>query len=167
MTDRDNYNYALSLQGSNLVVTQYESTMSPSNGAVIATGRLVLNAGELSVIGADRTPQDISDEHLTDVSEVVTYYLQRITDGNATELARFLLIDGGVTEQYVEIAERIIKFYTPYDTRRANIVSIVKTDGNSATIFYTVTVRDGRGDEFDVPAQYGDGLVSIDVSAWN
>jgi hypothetical protein len=61
MSDRGNYNYALSLQDGNLVVTQYEFGIPVGNGVALRIGELVLNAGELIVIGIDRTPQNIVD----------------------------------------------------------------------------------------------------------
>jgi hypothetical protein len=96
------------------------------------------------------------------VLECVQRYMQLITDGDAAELGRFLLIDGGITEKYTEMAQRIIEYYTQYDTRRAS-ASVQSVDYRTADSLYTVSVSDGRGDEFTVYVVYGDGLVGIDV----
>ena len=95
------------------------------------------------------------------IREYVAQYLQLITDGDTTELARFLLIDGGVTDRYVAIAELVIEYYAPYDTRRAS-VRVVEYD--AAERRYAAIVRDGRGDEFTVYLNYGDGLAGVDTS---
>ena len=101
------------------------------------------------------------------VRDYIQLYLKRITDGDTAELARFLLIDGGVTDEYVKIAKRVIEYYTPYDLRRATVQRVyyneVEVNKQYTKKQYFILVRDGQGEMFRVNADYGDGLVGIDV----
>jgi hypothetical protein len=96
------------------------------------------------------------------VRNYIELYMQLVTDGDTTELARFLLIDGGVTDQYIAIAQRVIEYYAQYDTGGA-IVLHVHYHEFELERQYIIIVRDGRGEMFKVYAGYGDGLVGIDV----
>jgi len=106
----------------------------------------------------------------TDVQLVRDYiqrYMQLITDGDTAELARFLLIDGGVTDRYVKIAERVIEYHAQYDTSKATVQYVYYHEYEMENQYikkeYIILVRDGRGKMFKVYAGYGDGLVGIDV----
>ena len=112
--------------------------------------------------------EDFFPNRLTVIEEkarrCVEMYMQLITDGDTTELARFLLIDGGVTDEYVRIAEQVIEYYTPYDLMQASVKSVELIEefmGNPSR--YAVTVHDGRGDELVIYVGYGDSLVGIDT----
>jgi hypothetical protein len=98
------------------------------------------------------------------VENCVLKYMQLIADGDTTELARFLLIDGGVTDRYIAIAERVIEYYSQYDSGN---VSVINIDYDEATQRYIILVRDGYNVEFSVYAQYGDSLLGIDVSVFD
>ena len=101
------------------------------------------------------------------VRDYIQQYMRLITDGDTAELARFLLIDGGVTDEYLEIARLVIDYYSQYDTRRATVQSVdyheTETELQYTIRQYIILVRDGRGEMFTVYAGYGDGLVGIDV----
>ena len=94
------------------------------------------------------------------VESLVLQYMQHITEGDEIELARFLLIDGGVTDLYITIAQRVIEHFTPYDTGNVSVISI---DYSSAEQRYTVLARDGKDTEFTVYAVYVDSLLGIDI----
>ena len=96
------------------------------------------------------------------VKNYVQTYMQLITDGDLAELARFLLIDGGVTDQYVEIAQRVVEYYGQYDTAGALVQSVTYHEIELERLYYVI-VRDGQGELFKVTLGYGDGLVGIDV----
>ena len=96
------------------------------------------------------------------VREYIQKYLQLITAGDKKELARFILIDGGIDDRYVEIAQRVIEYYSQYDTSGA-IVERVYYFEDEFEKQYTALVRDGRGEMFRIKANYGDSLVGIDV----
>ena len=96
------------------------------------------------------------------VRDYVQRYIQLIEDGDANELARFLLIDGGVTDRYVEIAKRIIEHHAQYDTSWAMIMFIHYHEFDNERQ-YIILVRDGRDEMFKVYASYGDSLLGIDV----
>jgi hypothetical protein len=100
------------------------------------------------------------------LKKYVETYLRLIADGDTTELARFLLIDGGVTDRYVDIARRVIEYHMPYDIRRASVQSVEYYETETEK-HYSVLVRDGRGEMFRVEAGYGDALVGIDVSSFS
>ena len=101
------------------------------------------------------------------VRDYIQQYMLLITNGDTAELARFLLIDGGVTDKYVEIAKRVIEYYAQYDIRRATVQSVhyheIDYEQQYTIRQYIILVRDGRGEMFKVYAGYGDGLVGIDV----
>jgi len=101
------------------------------------------------------------------VRDYIQLYMQLITDGDTAELARFLLIDGGVTDRYVEIAGRVIEYHMRYDTGRATVQYVhyheYEVEPQYIRQEYIIHVRDGRGEMFKVYAGYGDSLVGIDV----
>jgi hypothetical protein len=93
----------------------------------------------------------------------ISQYMQLIEVGDTTELARWLLIDGGVTDSYIAIAQRVIEHFTIYDI---SDVSVIGIDYNATVQQYSILVRDGQDAEFTVLAMYGDGLLGIDVSMY-
>ena len=109
------------------------------------------------------TPEAVSDTGPVDnelVESLVLQYMQHITEGDEIELARFLLIDGGVTDLYITIAQRVIEHFTPYDTGNVSVISIAYS---AAEQRYAVLARDGHDTEFTVYAIYGDSLLGIDT----
>jgi len=96
------------------------------------------------------------------IKEYAQTYMQHISDGDATELARFLLIDGGVQDRYVRIAERVIEYYKPYDISGAEVQRVYYFDDELGRR-YIALVRDGSGEMFRIDLCYGDGLAGIDV----
>ena len=94
------------------------------------------------------------------VESLILQYMQHITEGDEIELARFLLIDGGVTDLYITIAQRVIEHFASYDTGNVSVISI---DYSAEEQRYTVLARDGKDKEFTVYAVYGDSLLGIDT----
>ena len=94
------------------------------------------------------------------VESLVLQYMQLITEDDEIELARFLLIDGGVTDLYITIAQRVIEHFAAYDTGNVSVISI---DYSIEEQRYTVLARDGHDTEFTVYAIYGDSLLGIDT----
>ena len=96
------------------------------------------------------------------VKNYVQTYMQLITEGDLAELARFLLIDGGVTDEYIDIAQRIVEYYEQYDTAGALVQRVTYHEIELERLYFVI-VRDGQGELFRVNLGYGDGLVGIDV----
>jgi len=96
------------------------------------------------------------------VRDYVQQYMQLISDGDVTELARFIGIDSGVTDRLVDIAQRVIEYYSQYDVSWTAVQSVFYTEF-AMEQQYIVLVRDRLGAWFKVYALYGDGLVGIDV----
>ena len=96
------------------------------------------------------------------VQEYIQRYLQLIANGDKIELARFILIDGGIDDRYVEIAQRVIEYYSQYDTSGARVEKVYYVQYEFEKQ-YMALVRDGRGEMFRIKANYGDSLVGIDV----
>jgi len=109
------------------------------------------------------TPEASSDTGPVDselVESLVLQYMQLITEDDEIELARFLLIDGGVTDLYITIAQRVIEYFASYDTGNVSVISINYSTEEQR---YTVLARDGHDKEFTVYAIYGDSLLGIDT----
>ena len=96
------------------------------------------------------------------VRDYVQQYMQLISDGDVTELARFIGIDSGVTNRLADIAQRVIEHYSQYDMSWTAVQSVFYTE-YAMEQQYIVLVRDRLGEWFKVYALYGDSLVGIDV----
>ena len=96
------------------------------------------------------------------ISDYVEQYMERIVEGDTRELALFILIDGGVQERYVEIAERVIEYYSVYDLVGATVQRVHYFEHETEKQ-YTTLIRDGNGEMFRINLIYGDGLAGIDV----
>ena len=96
------------------------------------------------------------------ISDYVELYIERIIEGDTGELARFILIDGGVQDRYVEIAERVIEYYSRYNLVGASVQRVYYLE-HEFEMQYAALVRDGNGEMFRINLIYGDGLAGIDV----
>ena len=96
------------------------------------------------------------------IKNYVHTYMQLIIDGDTAELARFLLIDGGVQDRYIKIAERVIEYYASYDISGAEVQRVYYFDDELGRRYIAI-VCDGRGEMYRIDLVYGDGLAGIDV----
>ncbi len=81
LSDRMYYDYVLSMEDGQLIVTQTEFNGRPSDGAKIAVGSLAIVKDELIAIGIDRTRPEVEPEVTSAPTEDMSDISQRVEDG--------------------------------------------------------------------------------------
>lgn len=81
LSDRMYYDYVLSMEDGQLVVTQTEYIGRPSDGTKLAVGSLAIVNGELIAIGIDRTRVEVEPEVTTTPNGDISDISKRVEDG--------------------------------------------------------------------------------------
>jgi len=104
-------------------------------------------------------PPPLSDEEVGIIWNHVREFLQLALSGDVEELARRISPDGELTDKYLVMAANNIQYYTIWDLREPEMISIVHEGGPEYS--YVVNIRDANNNEFYVIALYGEGILGI------